>query len=224
MVAKSILNLTPLKDQVYEYIRNQMRTGKIKPGVFIDMNLTSRKLGVSKTPLRDALIQLEMEGFVKILPRRGILVNMLTIQDIKDYYQILGALESMAVISASGYLKEAEVNKMRKLNEDMQKAIERDNFNTYYEKNLKFHDIYIDLSGNRVLKKTAGTLKKRLYDFPRRAGYVKQWEVASIREHQKLINLIAKRKFIDAANYIRDVHWSFDVQKKYIQKYYSDNI
>jgi DNA-binding GntR family transcriptional regulator len=105
---KGIINLSSLKEQVYEYLRHQMKIGKLRPGAAIDVRATSEKLGVSKTPLRDALIQLEMEGFVKILPRRGVVVNALTIQDIKDIYQIVGALESTAIITAADYLGEHE--------------------------------------------------------------------------------------------------------------------
>ncbi len=220
MAKKSILNLTSLKDQVYEYIRLQMKVGKLKPGDSIDMNAFSQKLGVSKTPLRDALIRLEMEGFVRILPRRGVIVNELTTQDIKDYYQILGALESMAIISAAPHFSGSGVKKMEKFNEGMRLALERDDFNAYYENNLRFHDIFLTLSGNRQLRDTADVLKKRLYDFPRRAGYVREWEEHSIQEHKELIRLIAERKFLEAANFIRDVHWSFSVQQKFVKKYY----
>ncbi len=221
MPKKSILNLTSLKDQVYEYIRLQMKTGHLKPGDSIDMNAFSQKLGVSKTPLRDALIRLEMEGFVRILARRGVVVNELTIQDIKNYYQILGALESTAVIAAAPHLTASEVNRMEKLNEGMRLALERDDFNAYYEKNLRFHDIFLTLSGNRQLRDTADVLKKRLYDFPRRAGYVREWEEHSIQEHRDLISLIAEQKFLEAANFVRDVHWSFSVQRKFVTKYYT---
>lgn len=220
MAKKSILNLTSLKDQVYEYIRLQMKVGKLKPGDSIDMNAFSQKLGVSKTPLRDALIRLEMEGFVRILPRRGVIVNELTTQDIKDYYQILGALESTAIIAAAPHLPGSGVKKMEKFNEGMRLALERDDFNAYYENNLRFHDIFLTLSGNRQLRDTADVLKKRLYDFPRRAGYVREWEEHSIQEHKELIRLIAERKFLEAANFIRDVHWSFSVQQKFVKKYY----
>lgn len=220
MAKKSILNLTSLKDQVYEYIRLQMKVGKLKPGDSIDMNAFSQKLGVSKTPLRDALIRLEMEGFVRILPRRGVIVNELTTQDIKDYYQILGALESTAIIAAAPHFSGSGVKKMEKLNEGMRLALERDDFNAYYENNLRFHDIFLTLSGNRQLRDTADVLKKRLYDFPRRAGYVREWEEHSIQEHKELIRLLAERKFLEAANFIRDVHWSFSVQQKFVKKYY----
>jgi len=223
MEKKTILNLASLKDQVYEYLRHQMKVGELRPGSVIDMNNTSKKLGISKTPLRDALIRLEMEGFVNILPRRGVVVNILTVQDIKDFYQILGALENTAILAASSCIGKKEIDKMKRLNDSMEKAIKKDDFEAYYEENLKFHDVYLQLSGNKTLRKTADTLKKRLYDFPRREGYIKEWEEISIKEHEKLIELMEEEKYQESANFIRDVHWSFEVQEKYIRQYYSGN-
>ncbi len=223
MAKKSILNLASLKDQVYEYLRQQMKIGNLKPGSIIDMNATSEKLGVSKTPLRDALIRLEMEGFVSILPRRGVVVNVLTVQDIKEFYQILGALESTAIIKAASKMGEKVIDKMKRLNEVMDEAIAKDNFDSYYERNVKFHDIYLDLAGNKTLKNLAHVLKKRLYDFPRREGYVKQWEKTSIEEHWQFLDLLEKQEFKKAAEFIRNIHWSFAVQEKFIREYYSNN-
>jgi DNA-binding GntR family transcriptional regulator len=223
MTKKTILNLASLKDQVYEYLRSQMRVGELMPGDVIDMNVTSQKLGVSKTPLRDALVRLETEGFVNIMARKGVLVNVLTVEDIREIYQILGALESTAIIAASGIISQREVDRLIKLNEGMRKAIEKDDFSDYYKKNLKFHDVFLELSGNNMLRKTADVLKKRLYDFPRRAGYVKEWEQSSIKEHQQLVAFISAKKYLEAADFIRDVHWSFNVQERFIKLYYSDS-
>ncbi len=223
MKRDTILNLASLKDQVYEYIRSLMKVGELRPGSSIDMNATSQKLGISKTPLRDALIRLEMEGFVSILPRRGVVVNTLTVQDIKDFYQILGALESTAVLTASSSFGRREMNELRKLNDLMDKAIKKDDFNTYYEENLKFHDVYLKRSGNKTLRKTADILKKRLYDFPRREGYIKKWEESSIKEHEQFMEMMERGAYQEAADFIRDVHWSFEVQEKYIRQYYSEN-
>jgi DNA-binding GntR family transcriptional regulator len=165
MDRKPLLNVKSLKEQVYEYLREQLRTGVIKPGSVIDMETTSKMLGVSKTPLRDALLQLEFEGFVTILPRRKIVVNTLTLQDIRNYYEIIGALESAAILAAIDNFKDADLKTLEKLNAEMKEAVERDDFDRYYEKNLKFHDIYLGLSGNANLVKIVNTMKKRLYDF-----------------------------------------------------------
>jgi len=100
MNPKPVLNIKSLKEQVYDFLREQMRRGEILPGSVIDMEETSKILGVSRTPLRDALLQLESEDFVAILPRRKVIVNVLTVQDIKNYYEIIGALESIAIIKS----------------------------------------------------------------------------------------------------------------------------
>jgi DNA-binding GntR family transcriptional regulator len=221
MNGRPILNLKSLKEQVYEYLREQMRTGEIRPGSVIDMEETSRKLGVSKTPLRDALLQLEMEDFVSILPRRKIVVNVLEEADIRNYYDIIGALESAALLKAFDRLRPSDVDAMQALNDAMKQAIEGNDFDRYYEKNLEFHNMFLNPCGNANLVKIVNTLKKRLYDFPRSKGFVKEWEESSTGEHQALIDLIRQGKRQDAANHIRDVHWSFKVQEEYVHKYYA---
>jgi DNA-binding GntR family transcriptional regulator len=222
MDTKPILNIKSLKEQVYEYLRERMRTGQLLPGAVIEMEETSRTLGVSKTPLRDALLQLEMEDFVTILPRRKIVVNTLTITDVKNYYEIVGALESTALLAAFDRLREEDFRLMEKMNEGMKKAIDADDFDLYYERNLKFHGIFLDLCGNASLAKIVNRLKRRLYDFPRPKGFVKEWEEASIGEHRRLLDLIRQGKKDEAAAWVRDVHWSFKVQEKYVNEYYVD--
>jgi DNA-binding GntR family transcriptional regulator len=216
-----LLNVKSLKEQVYEYLREQMRTGEILPGSVIDMEETSAKLGVSKTPLRDALLQLEMEDFVSILPRRKVIVNVLTERDIRNYYDILGALESTALLMAFDRIQPRDVDFMQALNDVMKAAIDDNNFDLYYEKNLAFHNTFLGLCHNESLVKIVNTLKKRLYDFPRSKGFVKEWEEASIGEHQALIDLVRQGKRLEAANHIRDVHWSFKVQERFVQEYYA---
>jgi len=218
---KPLLNIKSLKEQVYEFLREAMRRGEILPGSVIDMEETSKRLGVSKTPLRDALLQLEMEGFVSILPRRKVVVNVLSLQDIKNYYEILGALESTALLQAFDLIKDADLKYMDKLNVEMKEAIENDDFDLYYERNLAFHSVFLGLSGNDNLLKIVNNLKKRLYDFPRQQGFVKEWEQASIGEHAALLDLIRVRNKKEAAAHIRDVHWSYKVQEKFISKYYT---
>ena len=220
MAEEGILNIKSLKEQVYEYLRGQLGKGEILPGSSINMDETCHKLGVSRTPLRDALLQLEMEGFVSILPRRGVIVNHLTLQDIKNYYEIIGALESAALMADFERVKETQIQKMYALNAEMKQAIDKDDFNQYYQKNLLFHDVFLNRCENKNLVKIVNTLKRRLYDFPRQEGFVKQWEVTSIDEHQELVRLIEEGKKEQASNYIRDVHWSYDVQEKFLKKYY----
>ncbi|MFH2107204.1 MAG: GntR family transcriptional regulator [Chrysiogenia bacterium] len=218
--AKSLINVKSLKEQVYEYLRQQFQQRHLQPGAVINMEATSRKLGISKTPLRDALIQLEMEGFVTISPRRGIFVNELPLADIREFYQVIGSLESSALQAAFSRLGESGIRKMDQLNRQMQKAIDHDDFDLFYHKNLLFHDIFIELSGNKTLMRIIGNLKKRLYDFPQQRQWIKEWEESSIREHQEIVDFLAAGDAQSAALFLRDVHWSFAVQEKFIRKYY----
>jgi DNA-binding GntR family transcriptional regulator len=220
MDRKPILNVKSLKEQVYEYLREQMRRGAILPGSAIDMEETSKRLGVSKTPLRDALLQLETEDFVTILPRRMVVVNALTEQDIRNYYEIIGSLESMALLKAFDRMTPSDIDAMQGLNDGMREALAAADFDLYYEKNLAFHNTFLNLCSNASLVKLVNNLKKRLYDFPRVQGFVKEWEETSVGEHQALIDLLRAGRSQDAANHIRDVHWSFGVQEVFVRKYY----
>jgi len=220
MAEKNILNLKSLKEQVYEYLRLQMQNGELRPGAIINTENTSKILGISRTPLRDALLQLEMEGFVTIMPRSGIRVNTLELRDIKNSYEIIGALESAALKAAFPSIKALHLRKMQNFNDKMRRAIDADDFSGYYQKNLCFHQVYLDLDDNDRLIKLVEIHKKRLYDFPRQEGFVKQWEEASIGEHQQLIDLIERGRSEEAARFIREVHWSYKVQEKYIKAYY----
>lgn len=220
MTEKPVLNVKSLKEQVYDFLREQMRRGEILPGSVIDLEETSKKLGVSRTPLRDALLQLESEDFVTILPRRKVVVNMLTARDIKNYYEIIGALESIAIIKAFERLGPQDIDCMEQLNLEMKQAIEADDFDLYYEKNLAFHNVYLQASGNEKLMRIVNNLKKRLYDFPRPADFVKEWEQSSTGEHARLIEYLRHGQKEEAARFIRDVHWSYEVQEKYIVQYY----
>jgi len=222
MANKPILTIKSLKEQVYDYLRIQINKQKLKPGAAINMEATSKKLGISITPLRDALIQLEMEGFVTIAPRRGIYVNPLSLDDIRDCYQIIGALESSAIIQSSGKITSADIKRMEVLNREMVEALAKQNFDQFYKKNLEFHQTYIELCQNKVLGRIVNNLKKRLYDFPRRKRWIKEWEESSIKEHQKLVSLLQSGDIAGAAVYIHDVHWSFQVQEKFIKQYYSE--
>lgn len=217
---KPVLNVKSLKEQVYDFLREQMRRGDILPGSVIDLEETSKKLGVSRTPLRDALLQLETEDFVTILPRRKVVVNLLTARDIKNYYEIIGALESIAILKASDRLRSQDLDYMEQLNLEMKQAIEADDFDLYYEKNLAFHNVYLQACGNDKLMRIVNSLKKRLYDFPRPAGFVKEWEQSSTGEHARLVELLRRGQSEEAAKYVRDVHWSYEVQEKFIVQYY----
>jgi DNA-binding GntR family transcriptional regulator len=214
------LGYRSLKNLVYDYIRDQMQKGELKQGDTINMEQTAQKLGVSKTPLREALIKLETEGFVKIQPWRGVMVNVLTIQDFKDCYQIIGALECSALMAAAPRLNKHEITRMEILDKEMEEAIEAGDFDAYYERNIEFHRTYIRLAENQALATTIDILKKRLYEFSRPKEFIKEWEDVSMAEHKQLVAMLKRGDFVKASDFLRNTIWFFEAQKKYIVKYY----
>ena len=215
-----MLNLQPLREQVYQHLRREMQTGDLLPGLTINLNKISQQLGISKTPLRDALIQLETEGFVIILPRRGFKVKGLTLTDIKNLYEILGALESSVIISVFDKLDQARIEEMERFNTKYREAVSAKDFEQIYQMNLSFHDAFLELSDNKELQRLIKPLKQRLYDFPRRA-YLPEWELRNADEHQRCIDFIKKGNRYAAARTMRDAHWSYVVQEKFIREFYA---
>ncbi|MCX6556138.1 MAG: FCD domain-containing protein [Candidatus Aminicenantes bacterium] len=134
---------------------------------------------------------------------------------------MIGALESAALQEAFPKLGSAGIKKMEALNRQMQAAIATGDFDLFYEKNLLFHDCVIEPCANKTMARVIGNLKKRLYDFPRQRQWIKEWEESSIREHQEIVDFLAAGDPAAAALFLRDVHWSYEVQEKYIRKYYA---
>ena len=213
------LDVRPLREQVYEYLRNEMHNGKLLPGSFIKLNEISEKLGISKTPLRDAIIQLEGKGFVTILPRRGVLVNKLSVQNIKNILEVVGALESAVIESVFHNLGPSHIAELKRLNSEMISSIHSEDYDSYYMLNIAFHNVFLDLSENEVLKQILTTFKQRLYDFPRRP-YIKEWELINCNEHHRLIDHIANGEGKEASALWREHHWSFDAYEKFIRRFF----
>ena len=219
---EAIFEVRSLREQVYEYLRNEMYNGRLEPGSFINLNEISQRLGISKTPLRDALIQLECEGFVNILPRRGVLIKKLTIEDVRNILMIVGALESAVILSVFDKIGPKQIKRLEALNRKMIAAVEREDFDAYYRLNIDFHDVFLDLNENADLQRIVTPLKQRLYDFPRRT-YIKEWELINCGEHQKLIEYIKDGKPENASQFWRDSHWSFKAYEKFIRRFYADS-
>ena len=220
----SLLDVRSLRQQIYEYLQKEIQAGRLVPGSFIKLNEISEHLGVSKTPLRDAIIQMECEGFVSILPRRGVLLKRLTIEEIKDILEIVGALESATLRSVFDRITRRRISKMEKLNADMRRRIREKTFETFdpqfYSLNIAFHDVFLGLSTNAAMKPLLATMKQRLYDFPRLA-YMKDWEWANCDEHDRLISLIRNGDRDAAALFWQETHWGFEAQETYIREFYA---
>jgi len=220
MSEPAVLQLMSLREQVYEHLRASIEAGELVPGTFLDQNRISAELGISRMPLRDAMIQLDLEGFVEVLPRRGVRVRRLTLDDVRHLYEIIGALEGAALLSVHDGVDASDLVRMAELNSRMSVALEAGDFDAYYSCNVEFHRVFLSRSDNRELRQNVRVCRQRLYDFPRERAFVPEWEHRSVREHQEFLDLLQEEKMRAAADFLRDVHWSFEVQKPFLVRYH----
>ena len=220
MTSRRPLVHSSLREQVYAVLRDDLDSGALRPGVTINLDNVARQLGVSRTPLRDALLRLEIEGFVTIRPRSGVVVRTLTETDIRNLYQLIGALEASVLLSERQALTPAHIANMERANAVMKAALVGDDFDTYYSANLTLHNAYIEMSANAELIHRLTIMKQRLYDFPRKRHFVKEWEMASTGEHERIVFALQNGDVREAARLVQEVHWSFEVQEPFIRRYY----
>ena len=184
------------------------------------MDNLSKELNISKTPLREALIKLECQGFVEMLPRRGVKVKELTYGELKEYYEVIGFLESAVVYSVFDQLRSSPITeRMKQSNAQQRISLNNQEFDRYYQLNLEFHDIFLALSNNKTLQEIVVPLKKRLYDFPWHRLW-EDWEKVNLDEHDNLIANIEKGDRLEAAAVIRDEHWGWKKHEPYFIKFY----
>ena len=194
-----------LRTQVYEYLRKELKEERLNPGMFVSINQIIKKMGISRTPLRDALLQLQTEGFVTFLPQRGIRINELTQQDIEDMYEMLGALDSRILLSVFNKLGSREMGQMKEINQDMHANMSEDRFYQYWDLNTAFHHVYLDLSANAPILRQLNIIRQRLFEFGKKDWSMKMREM-NYNEHLEMIELIEKGEAVKAADFMRDVH------------------
>ena len=208
-----------LREKVYNYLREALARGTLTPGSYLDQNLICEHLDISRAPLRDALIQLETEQFVEIQPRRGVLIKLLTLPDIKNSYEIVGVLESSVILAGFHRFTAADIGRLETLNSRLAAALKNSRFDDYYRLNLEFHDVFLTLTDNSQIHRILLPLKQRLYDFPL-MNYDPEWERINLHEHERFIDSVKAGNREAAASIIKNEHWSFAHHRDNLIKVY----
>jgi DNA-binding GntR family transcriptional regulator len=214
------MNKKSLRENVYAYFCDLIQKGELIPGKYINQTEICNELDISKAPLRDALIQLETEGFVSILPRKGVFINPWTQEDVANAYQILGALESAALEQAFDRFESFHIDQMERINAELLHCLQKGLFYEYYALNNEMHNTFINLANNPSLKQIIAPLKQRLYNFPLRS-HVIQWEQENLLEHERLIVSIKKRNVRAGMDVLKYEHWNYELHEKEIRQFYN---
>ena len=210
----------PLRDQVYDYLKLELESQRLVPGETITIRKLSEELGVSRTTLKDALLVLQARGFVTFLPQRGVMINGLTLQEIQEIYQIIGALESSIILLEHDRFSDFFVDRLEEINRKISDAIAEKSPGGYWKYNRLFHREIVQMSRNSKLVELAEDLRKRLYDFPVPEKFNFNWGTRCTEEHAEVLRLMACQKFQEAAIFLQEMHWSFEHQEKFVRSQY----
>ncbi|MGN0658192.1 MAG: GntR family transcriptional regulator [Emergencia sp.] len=200
-----------LKDHVYDYIAEQIRSGGLLPGQRINENVICEELNISRTPVREALIQLSAEGVLENRARKGFVIRSMSEQDVSELYAVIGVLDGYAASLACDVLTEQDYADMDFYIGTMDLAIKAGNFEMYYRQQFVFHQLYIDKCGNSALIDTIATSKNKLLkkNYSDDAGS-KTREVlyATNSEHREILRLFREKDKNGLFLYLSKTHWT----------------
>lgn len=190
----SIVNNIALFEAADGVIRKLIFSHTLKPGERIDEQALASELGISRTPLREALKVLQNEGLVKLVPRRGCFVAKLTERDMDEIYEMIGLLESACAARAAELATPADVARLRKVTQRMVQMAAEKNYKRYFDANLSAHEMVLELAGNRWQKNVIQYLRGmcRLWPYRSVESIPGRLE-ASLREHEELLAAIEAR-------------------------------
>jgi DNA-binding GntR family transcriptional regulator len=168
-------------------IRKLIFDRALKPGERIDEQALAKELGISRTPLREALKVLQNEGLVKLVPRRGCFVAKLTERDVDEIYAMIGLLESACAARAAELATPGDIARLRKITQRMVQMAAEKNYKKYFDANLAAHAAVLEIAGNRWQRSVIEYLRGlcRLWPYVS-VGNIPGRLEESLREHEAL--------------------------------------
>lgn len=176
----------PLRDVVFNTLRKAILTGELKPGErLMEIHLANR-LGVSRTPIREAIRKLELEGLVIMIPRRGAEVAQITEKNLKDVLEVRRALDALCVELACDRISSDEEEQLRDACDEFERATETKDATIITKADVEFHDIIVQATGNQRLIQLINNLSEQMYRY--RFEYIK--------DENRHDNLISEHRMI----------------------------
>lgn len=150
----------PLRDVVFNTLRQAILHGELKPGERLMEIQLANKLGVSRTPIREAIRKLELEGLVLMIPRKGAEVAEITEKSLRDVLEVRKALEELAVQLCCDKITKEEIRELEKAAEDFKTAIRNGGLTEIAEADVKFHDVIYMATDNQKLIQLLNNLRE----------------------------------------------------------------
>lgn len=193
-----------LHEEAIDRLRDLIVQGELAAGARLNERVLCEKLGISRTPLREAIKLLAAEGLVDLLPNRGAVVAALDTGRLSETLQVMGALEGLAGELACRHAPQASIADIRRLHEKMLAMHKRGDLAGYFRHNQAIHQSIVEASGNPVL----ANLYRQLNTTARRARYManlskERWD-AAVREHEAILTALEARDVRTLKRLLRD--------------------
>ena len=194
----------PLRDVVFNTLRQAIITGEFAPGERLMEIALANRLGVSRTPVREAIRKLELEGLVVMIPRKGAEVARITEKDLRDVLEVRCSLEELAAELAAERMDEEGQEKLDQALVEFESAIESGDNAAIADSDMEFHDIIFDATGNPRLIQIISNLREQFYRY--RLEYLKDTQSHGrlVEEHQKIVNAIIEKNKEEAVRLIQE--------------------
>lgn len=186
-----------------ETIEERIATGQYLPGMRLDESELADEFGVSRTPIREALIQLDSEGLVEMRPRRGAIVVEISPQRLCEMFEVMAELEAMCGRLAARRIGGDEETELLAAHKASQEALNSGDPNDYFYVNERFHQAIYAASQNRFLIEQALQLQRRLRPYRRLQLHVRDRVRTSFQEHSEITEAILSGDSEGAANALR---------------------
>ena len=181
----------PLRETVCEALRDAIRRGVLEPGERLMEVQLAEELGISRTPVREAIRKLEQEGYVIMMPRRGTYVSSVSVRDVKEIFEIRSALESLSTGLATMRIEPEELDKLRALLTEIEGHIQRRDIDKIVETDIEFHGLLYQVSRNDRLVTIISNLKEQLARFRTLSMSYPGRLQETLQEHRAMVEAIA---------------------------------
>ncbi len=180
----------PLRDVVFNTLREAILKGELPPGERLMEKTLAERIGVSRTPIREAIRKLELEGLVTMVPRKGAEVAKISEKDIRDLLEIRATLEALAVKLACKKIDAEGIQRLDFLKDEFIKAAKKRDVELIIKKDVEFHDSIFNASGNEKLIHILNNLREQIYRF--RVKYIQEMTdfQVLIDEHEEIVESV----------------------------------
>jgi DNA-binding GntR family transcriptional regulator len=176
-----------LREKILETIRDAIISGALKPGEKVAEPELSERFGISRTPIREAFRQLESEGYLTVIPRKGAVVASFSERDVEEFYAIKSILEGYAARKACAKLTPREIDKLQSINDKMSLLAEDGDIKHFFKVHNSFHELFVRAADNEKLTEMIVNLVERFQLLRIASLSVPGRMDFSVKEHQKII-------------------------------------